>query len=112
MPWMAMTLCVVAGSEDLVFVVEEECRECTNRKLDVLKRYPLSTDKTERQQEINDFRKMAYWPIEGPKKAWNASERERVEKARLEGTPAPMKPPVFPEFLWSQPRLVKVKCDC
>ena len=106
-----MAICLVAGSEDIVIVYEEECVKCTDIKLNVLKRYPLATGLPERRQEITTFKRATDYPIEWARQGY----RKRVaalEAEAIKHNKAALAAPPFPEHLWSEPRQVRVRCEC
>ena len=37
-----VVICVVSGPEDIVFVMNEECEICTDKKLEVIQRFPTT----------------------------------------------------------------------
>ena len=80
------TICLVAGTEDLVIVVDEECRHCTDSKLSVISRIGTLIDNV----EVAEFLQSTFVSRRTVENYWG-----RVN-----------------EDLWKQPRRVRVRCEC
>ena len=85
-----MSICIVEDARDVVIVVEEECTRCTDRKLGVLVRYPLSSDPLARKQQIGEFIRKTEVPPEITRalykqkvddvRAWNLAHPEKEDQ--------------------------------